>query len=90
MQPHRGSLRRFVFITVTVFILYCPRYRRLALKFHPSSNRDPGSTEKFSQLGEAYDVLSDRELNREQTVFFTLYQSIRIITNPKPKMGVLC
>ncbi|XP_053187726.1 dnaJ homolog subfamily B member 13 [Scomber japonicus] len=34
-------------------------YRRLALKFHPSSNRDPGSTEKFSQLGEAYDVLSD-------------------------------
>ncbi|XP_033495584.1 dnaJ homolog subfamily B member 13 [Epinephelus lanceolatus] len=34
-------------------------YRRLALKFHPSSNRGPGSSEKFSQLGEAYDVLSD-------------------------------
>ncbi|KAL7390525.1 hypothetical protein ABVT39_022860 [Epinephelus coioides] len=34
-------------------------YRRLALKFHPSSNRVPGSSEKFSQLGEAYDVLSD-------------------------------
>ncbi|XP_018547448.1 dnaJ homolog subfamily B member 13 [Lates calcarifer] len=34
-------------------------YRRLALKFHPSSNREPGSAEKFSQLGEAYDVLSD-------------------------------
>ncbi|KAK2828470.1 hypothetical protein Q5P01_019504 [Channa striata] len=34
-------------------------YRRLALKFHPSSNREPGSPEKFSQLGEAYDVLSD-------------------------------
>ncbi|XP_040006047.1 dnaJ homolog subfamily B member 13 isoform X3 [Xiphias gladius] len=34
-------------------------YRRLALKFHPSSNGEPGSTEKFSQLGEAYDVLSD-------------------------------
>ncbi|XP_071317137.1 dnaJ homolog subfamily B member 13 [Trachinotus anak] len=34
-------------------------YRRLALKFHPSRNREPGSTEKFSQLGEAYDVLSD-------------------------------
>ncbi|XP_022066223.1 dnaJ homolog subfamily B member 13 [Acanthochromis polyacanthus] len=34
-------------------------YRRLALKFHPSSNRNPGSSEKFVQLGEAYDVLSD-------------------------------
>lgn len=37
------------------------RYRRLALKFHPSNNREPGSTERFSQLGEAYDVLSDRK-----------------------------
>ncbi|XP_068457494.1 dnaJ homolog subfamily B member 13 [Clinocottus analis] len=34
-------------------------YRRLALKFHPSSNREIGSPEKFSQVGEAYDVLSD-------------------------------
>ncbi|XP_041865368.1 dnaJ homolog subfamily B member 13 [Melanotaenia boesemani] len=34
-------------------------YRRLALKFHPSSNTKPGSYEKFIQLGEAYDVLSD-------------------------------
>nr|XP_020454525.1 dnaJ homolog subfamily B member 13 [Monopterus albus] len=34
-------------------------YRRLALKFHPSRTREAGSTEKFSQLGEAYDVLSD-------------------------------
>ncbi|XP_028451544.1 dnaJ homolog subfamily B member 13 [Perca flavescens] len=34
-------------------------YRRLALKFHPSSNRETGSSDKFSQLGEAYDVLSD-------------------------------
>ncbi|KAG7223285.1 hypothetical protein INR49_015641 [Caranx melampygus] len=34
-------------------------YRRLALKFHSTSNREAGSTERFSQLGEAYDVLSD-------------------------------
>ncbi|KAG7516267.1 dnaJ-like subfamily B member 13 [Solea senegalensis] len=34
-------------------------YRRLALKFQPSSNRKPGSSEKFTQLSEAYDVLSD-------------------------------
>nr|XP_043870410.1 dnaJ homolog subfamily B member 13-like [Solea senegalensis] len=35
------------------------RYRRLALKFHPSSNREPGSRDKFTHLGEAYDVLSN-------------------------------
>ncbi|KAF6728940.1 DnaJ-like protein subfamily B member 13 [Oryzias melastigma] len=34
-------------------------YRRLAVKFHPRRNAQPGSAEKFSQLGEAYDVLSD-------------------------------
>ncbi|XP_031712867.1 dnaJ homolog subfamily B member 13 isoform X1 [Anarrhichthys ocellatus] len=34
-------------------------YRRLALKFHPSSNKETGSSEKFSQLGEAYEVLID-------------------------------
>ncbi|KAK1883138.1 DnaJ like subfamily B member 13 [Dissostichus eleginoides] len=34
-------------------------YRGLALKFHPSRNREKGSSETFLQLGEAYDVLSD-------------------------------
>nr|XP_046266447.1 dnaJ homolog subfamily B member 13 [Scatophagus argus] len=35
-------------------------YRRLALKFHPNNNgEESGNAEKFSQLGEAYDVLSD-------------------------------
>ncbi|XP_053297871.1 dnaJ homolog subfamily B member 13 [Pleuronectes platessa] len=34
-------------------------YRCLALKFHPNSSKEAGSTERFRQLGEAYDVLSD-------------------------------
>ncbi|XP_054481305.1 dnaJ homolog subfamily B member 13 [Anoplopoma fimbria] len=34
-------------------------YRRLALKFHPIRNRESGSSETFTELGEAYDVLSD-------------------------------
>uniref|UniRef100_A0A3B4A549 J domain-containing protein n=1 Tax=Periophthalmus magnuspinnatus TaxID=409849 RepID=A0A3B4A549_9GOBI len=37
------------------------KYRRLARKFHPASNKEPGSYEKFRQLGEALDVLSDRK-----------------------------
>ena len=37
-------------------------YRKLAMKFHPDQNADdPGAEEKFKELGEAYEVLSDEE-----------------------------
>ncbi|KAF6210434.1 hypothetical protein GE061_013540 [Apolygus lucorum] len=34
-------------------------YRSLALKFHPDKNKKPGSEEKFKDIAEAYEVLSD-------------------------------
>src|SRR5438094_734654 len=35
-------------------------YRKLARKYHPDMNRnDPKATEKFNEVQEAYDVLSD-------------------------------
>lgn len=34
-------------------------YRKLAMKYHPDVADDPGSAERFKQIGEAYAVLSD-------------------------------
>jgi len=34
-------------------------YRRLAHKYHPDRNRDPGAEEKFKEAAEAYEVLAD-------------------------------
>ncbi|XP_050997414.1 dnaJ homolog subfamily B member 1-like [Acomys russatus] len=39
-------------------------YRRQALRYHPDKNKLPGSEEKFKEIAEAYDVLSD-PLKRE-------------------------
>lgn len=34
-------------------------YRKMALKFHPDKNKEPGAENKFKEVAEAYDVLSD-------------------------------
>jgi molecular chaperone DnaJ len=34
-------------------------FRKLAFQYHPDRNRDDGATEKFKEVNEAYEVLSD-------------------------------
>ena len=36
-------------------------YRRLARKYHPDINKEPGAEDRFKQLSEAYEVLRDKD-----------------------------
>lgn len=44
-------------------------YRKLARSYHPDVNKDPAAEERFKELSEAYNVLSDPELRRRYDAF---------------------
>lgn len=44
-------------------------YRKLAREFHPDMNKDPAAGDRFKEISEAYDVLSDPEQRKRYDQF---------------------
>ena len=44
-------------------------YRKLARAYHPDVNKDPDAEERFKEISEAYDVLSDPETRKRYDAF---------------------
>ena len=44
-------------------------YRQLARQHHPDVNKDPGAEDRFKEISEAYDVLSDPRTRRRYDAF---------------------
>src|SRR5690348_2948878 len=40
-------------------------YRKLARKYHPDTNKDPGSEERFKEISQAHDILGDPEKRKQ-------------------------
>lgn len=44
-------------------------YRKLALEYHPDRNKSPGASEKFKEVTQAYEILSNKEKRQQYDQF---------------------
>jgi curved DNA-binding protein len=51
-------------------------YRKLARTYHPDVNKDPGAEERFKEISEAYDVLSDPDTRTRYDRFGPAFRQV--------------
>ena len=55
-------------------------YRKLARKYHPDINKDPGAEDKFKEINAAYEILSDDSKRAQYDNTATLCLAVKIST----------
>ena len=56
-------------------------YRKMAKKYHPDVNKDPGAEESFKEVNEAYEVLSDPQ----KKATYDQFGHCLLYTSPSPR-----
>lgn len=59
-------------------------YRKLARKYHPDVNRDPGAEARFKEIAEAYEVLKDPDKRKRYDQFGAAWNARQTGTPPPP------
>jgi curved DNA-binding protein len=58
-------------------------YRKLARTYHPDVNKDPGAEERFKEIAEAYNVLSDPDTRRRYDAFGSDFRQVPPDVDPE-------
>src|SRR5690349_22001233 len=58
-------------------------YRKLARQYHPDVNKDPGAEDRFKDVAEAYDVLSDADTRRRYDAFGPQFRQVPPDVDPE-------
>jgi len=60
-------------------------YRKLARQYHPDVNKDPSAEERFKEVSEAYDVLSDPDMRQRYDAFGPDFRQVPEGADPRAR-----